>query len=131
MIDPAREICGLLLGGSGVIAEARSCANVAADPRRRFEINPAALLAAHRTARDGGPAVIGCYHSHPLGRAAPSPRDAADAAPDGGLWLIVAGAHVTAWQTLARGAYHGRFAPVALRVVPTPANESASIRERP
>src|SRR3546814_6701011 len=38
---------------------------------------------------DLGPAIAGCYHSHPCGPAEPSARDAAAAAPDGALWLIV------------------------------------------
>src|SRR4051794_37907155 len=87
--SPHAEICGLLYGsllyGSlGRIAEAEACANVAADPARSFEIDPAALFAAHRRARSGGApgadmAVIGHYHSHPSGAAVPSERDAAQA----------------------------------------------------
>jgi proteasome lid subunit RPN8/RPN11 len=116
MASPAREVCGLLLGHPGRVEEARACRNVAADPATRFEIDPAALLAAHRAARAGGRAVIGCYHSHPSGRAEPSPRDAADAAPDGQLWLVAASTEVTAWVAKADGALHGRFAAVGLRV---------------
>ena len=41
--------------------------------------------------------MIGHYHSHPSGVAAPSPTDAACAAPDGTLWLIVAGDDMRAW----------------------------------
>ncbi len=112
--DPSREICGLLLGNPTRIVEARATANVAVNPAVRFEIDPAALLAAHRQARAGGPAVIGCYHSHPTGRAEPSPRDAADAAPDGAVWLIAAGSVVTAWRAVPDGALYGRFDPMAL-----------------
>ncbi|GGB34869.1 hypothetical protein GCM10011380_25380 [Sphingomonas metalli] len=115
--DPEREACGLLLGTDDAILEARPCANVADDPATRFEINPVALLAAHRAARAGDARVIGCYHSHPNGYAAPSPRDAADAAPDSGLWLIAAGSVVTAWRAVPDGAVHGRFDPVTLRCV--------------
>ena len=89
-------------------------ANVAADPARFFEIDPAALLAAHRAARSGGPQVIGHYHSHPNGRAEPSPRDAADAAPDGSIWLIAASGRLTAWRAGPHGALHGRFDAVEL-----------------
>jgi proteasome lid subunit RPN8/RPN11 len=78
----------LLLGQGDRIARVVPCANVAAEPWHRFEIDPAALIAAHRAARGGGAAVIGHYHSHPTGLAEPSPRDAADAAPDGSIWLI-------------------------------------------
>ena len=54
-------------------------------------------VAAHRAARDAGPAVIGHYHSHPSGVAVPSATDAACAAPDGTLWLIVAGDVARLW----------------------------------
>ena len=79
-----------------------------------IEIDPAALIAAHRAARSGGAAVIGHYHSHPTGLAEPSPRDAADAAPDGSIWLIAGGGQVTAWRAVAAGRRHGRFDPLAL-----------------
>jgi desampylase len=110
------EICGLLLGTGDRIAAARPCRNVAAEPAHRFEIDPAELLAAHRTARGGGPAILGHYHSHPTGDPTPSARDAADAAPDGSLWLIVGGGEARLWRAVAAGAMHGRFDPVALHV---------------
>src|SRR4051794_38813390 len=96
------EVCGLLLGRHGRVERAVACRNVAATPATRFELDPVALLAAHRAARDGGPAVLGHYHSHPSGDARPSPRDAADATPDGSIWLIVAGDAVTAWRAVAQ-----------------------------
>ncbi len=111
---PDVEVCGLLLGTPGRVERVVTCRNVAADPRRRFEIDPAALIAAHRAARGGAPAVIGHYHSHPTGIAAPSPRDAADAAPDGGVWIIVARGELTAWRAVREGAIHGRFDALAL-----------------
>ena len=112
--SPDREVCGLLLGQGDRIARVVPCANVAAEPWHRFEIDPAALIAAHRAARGGGAAVIGHYHSHPTGLAEPSPRDAADAAPDGSIWLIAGGGQVTAWRAVAAGERHGRFDPLAL-----------------
>ena len=115
--DPAHEICGLLLGNAAEVTEAVPCRNVAADRRTRFEIDPAQLLGAHRAARQGASAVIGCYHSHPGGTATPSPRDAADAAPDGTVWLLIAETHVTAWRAVEAGALHGRFDRLGLRVV--------------
>ncbi|MDR6115291.1 MULTISPECIES: M67 family metallopeptidase [unclassified Sphingomonas] len=112
--SPDREVCGLLLGQGDRIDGVVPCANVAAEPWHRFEIDPAALIAAHRAARGGGAAVIGHYHSHPTGLAEPSPRDAADAAPDGSIWLIAGGGQVTAWRAVAAGERHGRFDPLAL-----------------
>ena len=119
--SPAAEVCGLLLGRGGVVEEVRSCRNVAADPARRFEIDPATLLAAHRAARDGGPAILGCYHSHPSGPADPSTCDAAAAEPNGWLWVIVARGEAKVWEAkvwraVANGARHGRFDEVGLPI---------------
>jgi proteasome lid subunit RPN8/RPN11 len=89
------EACGLLLGGAdGVLAQVVPCANVAPDPARHFEIDPAALIAALRAERGGGVRVLGYYHSHPSGKPAPSPIDAAMAARDGRIWAIVAGGRI-------------------------------------
>jgi proteasome lid subunit RPN8/RPN11 len=111
------EVCGLLLGDVGQIARVRPCANVSDMPARRFELDPAALIAAWREGRAGGPCVIGHYHSHPTGDARPSATDAAEAAADGAIWVIAAAGQVMAWRAVAAGAVHGRFDPVALIVV--------------
>ena len=108
------EICGLLFGAPDAIEAAAPCRNVAANPATRFEIDPAALLRAHRAARNGGPTLIGCFHSHPGGDAMPSPRDAADAAADGWLWLIVGGNEARLFRAVPDGALHGRFDAVSL-----------------
>ena len=92
------EVCGLLLGAQDRIEAIIPAANVAANPASHFELDPAALIAAHRAARSGGPAIIGHYHSHPSGVAAPSVTDAACATPDGSLWLIVGGGEATLWR---------------------------------
>ena len=110
----ADEVCGLLLGKGTRVDRVEPCANIASDPSRFFELDPARLLAAHRAARTGGPRLIGHYHSHPSGDPVPSPRDAADAAPDGAIWLLVASDVVTAWRAVPRGQLHGRFDPVPL-----------------
>lgn len=95
MLDDAlgaapHEACGLLVGSSDRITAAVSTANVALDPALHFEIDPAALIGAHRAARDGGPQIVGYYHSHPNGLAHPSSTDDACAAHDGKIWVIVA-----------------------------------------
>lgn len=114
--DPEMEICGLLFGTAERLVEARRCRNVAAAPASAFEIDPAALIAAHRAARDGGPALIGCYHSHPNGVATPSARDAAAASPDGTLWIIIAGDTVACYRAVADGGLGGRFDPLPYRI---------------
>lgn len=106
------EACGLLFGSDGV-ERASVEANVADDPTRRFEIDPAALIAALKAERTGGDRVIGYWHSHPSGDATPSATDAAMAAADGKIWVIVAGAALTAWRTGTSG-LHGRFERVEL-----------------
>jgi proteasome lid subunit RPN8/RPN11 len=40
--------------------------------------------------RGTGRDVVGCYHSHPNGRAEPSPRDRARIYPAGFVWVIIA-----------------------------------------
>ncbi len=98
-----REACGILLGdlahGRARITEAREAANVHPAPRTHFEIDPQALIHAHRAARAGGaPQVIGYFHSHPQGPAAPSATDRACAAGDNAVWAILAGEDVTFWK---------------------------------
>lgn len=113
---PDREVCGLLFGTNTCIDGAQATVNVAADPGTRFEIDPIALIAAHRAQRTGGPAIVGHYHSHPRGEASPSARDAADAAI-GGLWMIVADDRVALFEAVADGPLHGRFRRVPMRPV--------------
>jgi desampylase len=126
VLNPAREVCGLLFGSPDRIEAATPARNVAADPARRFEIDPAALLAAHRAMRAGGPRLVGHYHSHPTGSAEPSPRDAADAVPDGALWLIIGGGEARLWRAVEAGAVHGRFDPVTCTPVAAPPHGSPS-----
>jgi proteasome lid subunit RPN8/RPN11 len=114
---PQREVCGLLFGEPGAIEEARPAANVADDPAESFEVDPYALLAAHRSGREGGARLIGHYHSHPNGSIAPSARDAAAAEP-GWLWLIVAGGAAALWRSEAAGPVEGVFHRVDLDVLP-------------
>lgn len=92
-----RECCGLLLGGETILLAAPA-ANVSADPERRFEIDPRVLVAAHKASREGGPAVLGYYHSHPGGSPVPSAEDRACASGDGRVWAIVACGQVAFWR---------------------------------
>lgn len=112
-----REVCGLLFGSAGLVSGMQSCRNVARDPAATFEIDPQQLVDAHRAARAGGPAVIGCYHSHPSGVAVPSMTDAALAAADQSIWLIAAGRGIGAWRAVERGRIHDRFDSVTFEPV--------------
>ncbi|MBW4329498.1 Mov34/MPN/PAD-1 family protein [Stakelama sp. CBK3Z-3] len=112
--SPDAEICGILRGHGDAVRAALATANAAADPARRFEIDPAMLLRCHRLARrPGGFEIIGYYHSHPGGRPFPSATDAAMAQPDGKLWLIVTRDEARLWRAVAQGDMHGRFDAVA------------------
>lgn len=111
--DPI-EVCGLLLGAGLHIQRAVPAANVATNPARHFEIDPAALIAVHRAARDGfGLDVIGYFHSHPNGLARPSATDAQSAARDGRVWVIVANGGITCWTDGPDG-----FEPLSYAVTP-------------
>jgi proteasome lid subunit RPN8/RPN11 len=88
-----REGCGLIEGlrdGAELHATAiHPVANLADEPDR-FELDPAKHIALLRELRGTGRQILGCYHSHPKGRAEPSARDRAGAFEDGFLWLIAA-----------------------------------------
>lgn len=97
------EACGILLGEGALIREAREARNVHPSPHTHFEIDPQALIDAHRAARAGGAEVVGYFHSHPEGPAAPSATDRALAAGDGRVWAIIGregdeGDAVTFWR---------------------------------
>lgn len=92
-----QEACGLLLGTGATVATALPAANVAGDPASHFEIDPVALIAAHRAARQGGPQVLGYFHSHPNGLARPSATDSANAAHDGKVWAIASPLNDGSW----------------------------------
>ncbi len=102
-----QEACGLLLGPvletGDRITEARPARNVHPAPETHFEIDPQALIDAHRAARSGGAQVVGYYHSHPAGPAAPSATDRACAAGDGKVWAIVAGSDAAFWRDGEQG----------------------------
>lgn len=117
IVDGARlthphEACGLLLGTADVIDRVQTANNVATDPARHFEIDPASLIAAHKTARAGGAQIVGYWHSHPSGPAEPSATDRAQAAGDGKVWAIVAGETIGWWRDTAEG-----FAALSTAVV--------------
>jgi proteasome lid subunit RPN8/RPN11 len=115
--SPEAERCGLLFGARGRVTDISFADNIAANPQRHFELDPAHLISAHRAARGGGPAVIGHWHSHPIGTAEPSPEDARSAAPDGRIWLILSASEVRLWRAVENGPVQGRFEPLALAVV--------------
>lgn len=112
--DAPHECCGLLLGTESRIDEAIPVENRAAEPARRYEIDPREILAVMKRTRGTPRAVVGAYHSHPKSAARPSPTDLAEAFSHF-LYLIAgpvdAGARleINAWRLT-----DGNFDPVRL-----------------
>lgn len=115
-----RESCGVLTGAQTEqgwrvtgVETSRNLAPV--DRCDRFEIDPAVLLRLQKAARAGAPRMIGVFHSHPGGAAAPSETDLAQAWQTGMIWLITgvtAGvAESRAFLRVAAG-----FTPVPLQI---------------
>ncbi|MBC06929.1 M67 family metallopeptidase [Thalassospira sp.] len=91
-----QEACGLLIASidsPNRIERVVFAKNVAKDPLVSFEIDPQTLIDCHRNARQKGERVVGCFHSHPNGKALPSPTDRARADENGFLWLVIATEH--------------------------------------
>jgi len=110
------ECCGLLRGKGDRVAAVELAQNVATDPERHFEIDPAILFSTGKDVRSGGIPVLGFFHSHPNGVAAPSPTDVAHAPPEQHIWLIIANDAITAWQPVIAGDRVTEFTPVTLLV---------------
>ncbi len=88
------ECCGLLEGvaeGEGIgVTALHPSPNRSPEPSTGFEIDPALQFRLLRDLRGTGRAVVGCYHSHPTGKALPSSRDRANGCEDGFVWVIIA-----------------------------------------
>lgn len=110
------ECCGILHGEENRVTAVTLARNIAADPARHFEIDPAVLISAHKGARTGGPALLGFFHSHPNGNGSPSKADIALASPERLFWLIIASEAVTAWQPIVTGGRVTGFSHVSLAV---------------
>jgi len=117
-----RECCGLL---EGVIEDTlarvtaiHSMPNVATEPDS-FEIDPAGHINLLRQLRGAGRAIIGCYHSHPNGRAEPSERDRESALEADFLWLVCAVDEKTGETRIAASVSCSRsFSPVPIKHIP-------------
>ncbi|HEX3675428.1 MAG TPA: M67 family metallopeptidase [Rhizomicrobium sp.] len=87
-----RECCGLIEGvaaGEVVRATALHPTRNMATQSDRFEVDPAEHLRLLRALRGTGHGIVGCYHSHPGGRAQLSARDRDCITDDGFLWLVL------------------------------------------
>jgi proteasome lid subunit RPN8/RPN11 len=103
---PPVEVCGVLAGVQATagdrVTDVRRVANVADDPTTRYELDPAATLAAIDEVTAAGTDVVGFYHSHPTGPAEPSPVDRELATWPGYVYLVVSLAEtepvLSAWR---------------------------------
>ena len=98
-----REACGILFGSAAHIATTIPARNVHPTPQSHFEIDPQALIDAHRAARQGGPQIAGYFHSHPTGDPVPSATDRAMAAHDGLIWAIATLEDIGFWRDAEDG----------------------------
>jgi len=116
ILDEARtahpgECCGLLEGlrmpsGDEFRVTALHPAQNLAPAPDRFEIAPEDHIKAFKAARANRHLLIGCYHSHPNGRAEPSAADKAGAGEEDFLWLIAADDRLEAF-VYRRGEFSG------------------------
>jgi proteasome lid subunit RPN8/RPN11 len=116
------ECCGLLVGRRApvaIVTRAVAAENVHDKPAKFFTIDPALQFKLIKELRDnpGEEQLLGCYHSHPDGPAAPSPRDLAEANDPDLIWMVLDA------RTGEAGAFQlaaGRFEPMILIANPIP-----------
>jgi proteasome lid subunit RPN8/RPN11 len=91
------ECCGMLLGRASLPGQPATVVSAAAaqnleagHSQRRFRIAPAAVAQASQVARAQGLELLGFFHSHPRGIAAPSEEDIAEASAWPGYYHIIA-----------------------------------------
>ncbi len=115
------EACALLVGQGEHITRIVPAENVAPDPRRHFEVDPATQIRLRRALREAAglsaERLLGHWHSHPDGRAEPSATDAASAYEPELLWLISSVAAGKAMPPAAFAFQSGGFVPLALQIV--------------
>lgn len=87
------EACGLLIGRRdpvSIVTRLLPAANVHPEPSAFFTIDPAAHLRLLRELRESpSETLLGHFHSHPTGPAAPSARDLAAANDPELMWMII------------------------------------------
>ena len=112
------EACGLLEGTAGAdgfaVTSVHPSNNLASNPTELFEVDPRLLLRLQRELRGGPTEMIGIYHSHPRGPAAPSATDLALAWQPELAWVITAlqpAPHTAAFQIVGNA-----FQPLELSV---------------
>ncbi len=87
--SPDAEICGLIGARNGEAQHAYAVNNVAEQPEKLFQMDPAGQIAALRLMRERSETLFAIYHSHPTSPAEPSATDLAEAGYPDALYLIV------------------------------------------
>ena len=86
------EACGLLLGrrlhDRVLISKVVPSPKIADQPSHNFEIDPGLRLRIQKANREGGNRIVGHYHTHPDGEAAPSATDRSRIYETDLIWLI-------------------------------------------
>ncbi len=115
LASPDVEVCGLLGGLDGLAFTRYPVANVADQPATTFLMDARGQLGAMKDMRERGEELVGIYHSHPAGPAAPSARDLEFAAYPGVAYLIIS-LQQRDEPVLAAFAFDGgAFRPLALQ----------------
>ncbi len=109
------EACGLLGGLAGRVLRVYPVPNALHSPVR-YRMEARAQVQAQHDIERRGWEMLGVYHSHPRGPAAPSPTDAAEAAYPQCAWLIWSMDEAGAWQCRAFRIAAGRVAPLPLHL---------------
>ncbi|MEP3247204.1 MAG: M67 family metallopeptidase [Sneathiella sp.] len=89
------EACALLVGsedkmGNRTLSRAVLSKNIAMDPRRYFEVDPAVRIALEKELRGASDTLIGVFHTHPDGEPIPSQTDEQRIYEKQLSWLIAA-----------------------------------------
>ncbi len=87
--DPKRETCGLLSGRENRATRFFPVDNIASQPQRHYEMEPAQQIAAMAHMRRHGQQLLAIAHSHPASTAEPSSTDIAQANYPEAIYLIV------------------------------------------
>jgi proteasome lid subunit RPN8/RPN11 len=120
------ECCGLLIGRRNpvsIVTKLEPCANLHPEPTRFFTLDPARQITLLRALRDSADEMLlGHYHSHPTGPAAPSPRDLAAANDAALIWLVIDAKSLEIGGFLPREDPSGRIVAFdPLSIIATPA----------
>ncbi|WP_457591918.1 M67 family metallopeptidase [Geoglobus sp.] len=116
------ERCGLLSGRVGKTIEvigAFELENVRSSPVE-FELNPLETLEIFESVEKVGHEVVGVWHTHPRGKAVPSPKDVQGMKNFPGLWVIIAQGEIGWYLAGEKG-----FEKVEVSEVPRPGPSSS------